>query len=158
MNNTLLQEQSVPVPENNKKDNNEKDKIYESSSLGISFNYSSNLFVEESSEILYVTNIPASDPKRKSSAMMGALSIVLMEGKTLEDAVQALVQEILSQKEFSLDGHRATEITSNPDGYSGSTWIFLLVETQKGILKIQYLKDSAQVKEYENIIPSIHFQ
>lgn len=148
--NVLPAEPSVPIIKN---EVGEKD--YQSSSLGISFKYPSNLFVEESAEGLYITSIAPNDPKRESSAMMGALSISVAEGKTLEDIVKTLAQETLSMEEISLDGRKAKEITSTPDGYSGSTWVYLLVETQKGTLKIQYLKDSIQAREYKIIIESI---
>lgn len=137
---------------------NEKEEIFESKKFGISFRYPVSLFIVEREQWILVTSIMPNNPKRHSSAMMGALSISITEGKTLEDVTKTLAQETLSIKESSLDGYKAKEITSTPDGYSGSTWISLLIETKKGVLNIRYMKDSFYEETYHYIIESIRIQ
>ncbi|MDO8572143.1 MAG: PsbP-related protein [bacterium] len=133
-------------------------KIYENSSFGINFNYPSNLFVEESKNNILITSIPPNDPRRQSSAMMGALSLFVAQGKEIKNIQETRKKETLSSKEVTLDGHKAVELTSVPDGYSGGTWISILVKTKNGILEIRYLKGTTYEEAYLSIIESIRIQ
>jgi hypothetical protein len=128
------------------------EKNYKSPAIGISFQYPLNDIVVETQYGVSITTIPPNISRRHSSASMGNLIMHISEGKKFEPSPK----EVLSSKDIFVDGHRAKEITSLPDGYSGSIWIYLLVEAQKGTLKIQYLRDSVQAKDYKVIIESIH--
>ena len=131
---------------------------YQNQYIGISFDYPSYLFVEGSNERIEVTPIPPNDPKRQSSASMGALIFVLKEGQTLKESIEKLKSATLSIEKSSVGGREAEEITSFPDGYSGSTWIYILVETKKGVLQISFLRDTNRTQIYRSIIDSIRFE
>lgn len=128
---------------------------YESENIKISFNYPSNLFVEESSDRIQVTPIPPNDPLRQSSGMMGALAISFIPNKTLEKTIEDFKPVTLSIKDSMVGDYPAKEITSKPDGYSGSTWIYLVVESGSGVFEIIYLRDTEQAPIYQSIINSI---
>lgn len=133
------------------------EKKYESENIKISFNYPSNLFIEESPDRVGVTSIPPGDPRRQSSAMMGALVISFIPNQTLEKSIVDFEPVTLSIKDSMVDGYPAKEITSKPDGYSGSTWIYLVVESDNGVFEIIYLRDTEQAPIYQSIINSINF-
>ena len=131
---------------------------YDNSNLGISFEYPSNLFIVEWNNGVSVTPIPPDSLRRQSSAAMGDLSISIIKGKTLKDVRKSLIKETLSAKELLFVGHKAIELTSFPDGYSGSTWISILVETKKGVIKITHMEYAPYGESYQSIMESIIIQ
>lgn len=132
-------------------------KKYESVNIKISFDYPSYLYVTESLDRLEITPIPPNDPRRQSSAMMGALAISFIPNKTLKSSIAGFQPVTLSIKDSVVGGYSAKEIISKPDGYSGSTWVYLVVEINSGVYEIIYLRDTEQARTYQSIIDSIKF-
>lgn len=133
----------------------EKNKAYKNTELGISFDYPSNLFIIEEVGAVSITSIPPDDLRRQSSASMGNMTLQIFKGKTVEEVKNALASNTLSSRETTVGKDKAIELISLPDGYSGGTWISLLVNTDVGVLEIQYLNETQYIKTYKSIIESI---
>jgi hypothetical protein len=130
---------------------------YTDNTLGITFSYPAHFFIQKDArpeDSLSITPLAPEDKRRHSSAAMGDMLITKVAQPTLKEASDVDTPR-LSMKAIEIDGHKAIQIVSLPDQYSGGTWVHTYILTNKGVLKIQYLKDTEQEPSYTAIIKTI---
>jgi hypothetical protein len=135
----------------------DKTSHFENQYIGIGLDYPSNLYADGQNDFFQVTFMAPDDTMRHSSASMGALAFALKENQTVAEVIEQLKPNTFSIKDSTVGGRKAKEITSTSDGYSGSIWIYTLVETKRGVLQINFLRDTDRAPIYRSVIDSIRF-